>query len=274
MSAGGISIFQPIGTAAALRAPRGERRCPKVETHGSSFRLTLFRISADKSSERSGIALAPSGESLHTIAICDTEPIVIEGLLRLVEPVEGLRVVAAESTILDGMDAVRELRPSVLIVDKAFGLQAVMDWLVALRRDFRSMPVMVWGSSVTEPEVLRLIQAGVAGVVRKSAPLASILSCIQAVMSGGTWMEAPLQMEFGRPVGPGHSPLTARELQVLELVERGYKNKDIAVSLGIRIGTVKIHVKHIFEKTGVRGRFGLAISGMRQRTHSIGMATN
>ncbi|HXS96817.1 MAG TPA: response regulator transcription factor [Candidatus Limnocylindrales bacterium] len=211
---------------------------------------------------------------MHTIAICDTEPIVIEGLLRLVEPVEGLRVVAAESTIIGGMDAVRELRPSVLIVDKAFGLQSVMDCFVALRRDFRSMPVMVWGSSVTEPEVLRLIQAGVAGVVRKSAPLASILLCIQAVVSGGTWMEAPLQMEFGRPVGPGHSPLTARELQVLELVERGYKNKDIAVSLGIRIGTVKIHVKHIFEKTGVRGRFGLAISGMRQRTHSVGMAAN
>jgi DNA-binding CsgD family transcriptional regulator len=43
------------------------------------------------------------------------------------------------------------------------------------------------------------------------------------------------------------------------------KNKEIAADLGIRPGTVKIHLKHIFEKTGVHGRYGLALNGMRQR---------
>jgi DNA-binding NarL/FixJ family response regulator len=43
------------------------------------------------------------------------------------------------------------------------------------------------------------------------------------------------------------------------------KNKDIAIALGIRTGTVKIHVKHIFEKTGIRGRYGLALSGLKQK---------
>ena len=52
---------------------------------------------------------------------------------------------------------------------------------------------------------------------------------------------------------------------MLELVEQGFKNKDIAVDLGIRPGTVKIHLKHIFEKTGVRGRYGLALSGIKER---------
>jgi len=61
------------------------------------------------------------------------------------------------------------------------------------------------------------------------------------------------------------SPLTARELQVMELVERGLKNKDIGVELGIRTGTVKIHLKHIFEKTGIRGRYGLALSGLKEK---------
>ena len=51
----------------------------------------------------------------------------------------------------------------------------------------------------------------------------------------------------------------------MELIERGFKNKDIAQSLGIRTGTVKIHLKHIFEKTGIRGRYGLAISGLQQK---------
>jgi len=61
------------------------------------------------------------------------------------------------------------------------------------------------------------------------------------------------------------SDLTAREVQVLELVEQGFKNKEIAVELGIRPGTVKIHLKHIFEKTGVRGRYGLAITGLKEK---------
>ena len=52
---------------------------------------------------------------------------------------------------------------------------------------------------------------------------------------------------------------------MVELVEQGLKNRDIARNLGIRPGTVKIHLKHIFEKTGIRGRYGLALSGLKKR---------
>jgi len=59
--------------------------------------------------------------------------------------------------------------------------------------------------------------------------------------------------------------LTPREHQALEMVEQGFKNKEIVLELGVRPGTVKIHLKHIFEKTGVRGRYGLAINGLKER---------
>ena len=52
---------------------------------------------------------------------------------------------------------------------------------------------------------------------------------------------------------------------MLELVEQGFKNKDIANELGIRPGTVKIHLKHIFEKTGIHGRYGLALRGLKDK---------
>ena len=51
----------------------------------------------------------------------------------------------------------------------------------------------------------------------------------------------------------------------MSLVERGYRNKDIGQNLGIGTGTVKIHLKHIFEKTGIRGRYGLALYGLKQK---------
>ena len=91
-------------------------------------------------------------------------------------------------------------------------------------------------------------QAGAAGVLRKTAKLDVLLACLRKVARGATWMEEELAHETERPVRLAHSPLTARELQVTELVERGIKNKDIGEALGIRTGTVKIHLKHIFER--------------------------
>jgi len=199
------------------------------------------------------------------VAVCDTEPIAIEGIRNLLESAEGLAVIAAETTLADGMEAVLELKPSMLMVDKAFGTQAVLDWLECLRGDGQRPYAIVWGSAVTEAEALRFLQAGARGVARKTASLDALLNCMRAVASGGTWMDQQMMREHERPVRAGHSPLTTRELQVMEQVERGMKNKEIASALGIRTGTVKIHLKHIFEKTGIRGRYGLALSGLKEK---------
>ena len=197
--------------------------------------------------------------------MCDTEPIAIEGLRSLLESADGLSVIAAENTLADGMEAIRELRPSMLMVDKDFGMQAVLDWLASLRAGGPQLHAIVWGSTLTEAEALRFLQAGARGVVRKTASLDSLLNCMRAVAAGGTWMDERMMRDRDRPVRGGHSPLTSREAQVMELVERGMKNKDIGVALGIRTGTVKIHLKHIFEKTGIRGRYGLALSGLKEK---------
>ena len=118
---------------------------------------------------------------------------------------------------------------------------------------------------MTEAEALRLLQAGARGIVRKTAEIASLLACLRTVASGRSWMEDCVFRDSLRPDRHARSELTPREHQVLELVEQGSKNKEIALELGIRPGTVKIHLKHIFEKTGVRGRYGLAINGLRDK---------
>ncbi len=202
---------------------------------------------------------------METVAICDTEPIAVEGLRRLFDSLEGLRVVAAEHTLAQGKWAVDELSPNLLFVDKAFGIHAVMDWLKSIRSARSKMIVIVWGTAMTEPEALRFLQAGASGVIRKTANLGALMQCLDTVRSGVSWMQDEMLRETERPVRSARSPLTSRELQVMELVERGMKNKDIAQSLGIRTGTVKIHLKHIFEKTGIRGRYGLALSGLKEK---------
>ena len=125
--------------------------------------------------------------------------------------------------------------------------------------------IVVWGVSVTEAEALA-ISAG--GRARNSAQNrgASARSGVPADGGGGAELDGGLRVSrSGRSDRYPRSELTAREQQVLELVEQGFKNKEIAQELGIRPGTVKIHLKHIFEKTGVRGRYGLALNGWKDR---------
>ena len=204
-------------------------------------------------------------DTVDSVAVCSTEPIAIEGLRSLLESSEGLHIVSAETALADGLDAVKLLQPAIFLLDKAFGVQAVMDSIRLLRQAECVTSVVVWGSSFPDAESLRFLQSGAVGVLRKTARLDVLLSCLRAVARGATWMEDAVRDNPVRPVLGTHSPLTARELQVMELVERGMKNKDIGEMLGIRTGTVKIHLKHIFEKTGIRGRYGLAISGLKEK---------
>jgi DNA-binding NarL/FixJ family response regulator len=119
--------------------------------------------------------------------------------------------------------------------------------------------------SVTEAEALRFLQSGAKGIVRKSADTPTVLACLRAVSQGRSWMQDSVFRESSSMETQVRTDLTPREHQVMELVEQGFKNREIAQELGIRPGTVKIHLKHIFEKTGVRGRHGLALNGLRQK---------
>ncbi len=200
-----------------------------------------------------------------TVVICDTQPITAEGLRSLLGAAGDLEFTASLSNLDAATQLVSARPPDVVIVDKGFGMRVVLDWIHNLKLSDAAPAITVWGVSMTEAEALRLLQAGAKGIVRKTAELESILSCLRTVASGKSWMEECVFRDAGRQERYPRSELTPREHQVLEMVEQGFKNKEIANELGIRPGTVKIHLKHIFEKTGVRGRYGLAISGLKER---------
>jgi two-component system nitrate/nitrite response regulator NarL len=204
-------------------------------------------------------------ETGKTVAICDTQPVTIRGLRALLAEQPDLEWIGEASSLVAGMDLVRNRAPGLLIVDKGFGLQPVVDWITNLRGANRETRVIAWGYSMSEAEALRAVQAGARGIVRKTASLNNLLACIRAVAAGDSWIEDMLRPPEDRSQNGWRSGLTQRERQVAELVEEGLKNKEIARTLGICPGTVKIHLKHIFEKTGVRGRYGLALSGLKEK---------
>jgi two-component system nitrate/nitrite response regulator NarL len=200
-----------------------------------------------------------------SVAICDTEPIAIEGIRTLLNQCEDLRLAAAETSLLGGLEIVRQHAPAIMILDKGFGVHAIIDCLQRLRVSGSGVAPIVWGVNLNETEALRMMQVGALGVVRKTASLEALLECMRTVAVGNTFMEESVLQEPERRARGAHSSLTTRELQVVELVEQGLQNRDIGKQLGICQGTVKIHLKHIFEKTGIRGRYGLALAGLREK---------
>jgi len=189
----------------------------------------------------------------------------MEGLRSLLQSANGLRVAATETTLEDGLAAVLELQPDLTVVDKAYGLQAIADFLHAMRLAGSETTMIVWGTGFSEQEALRLLQAGASGVVRKTASLDTLIECLTNVAMGARWMGDDIIRDVEPRPRPRSSALTARETEVMQLVQRGLRNREIAEQLGIRVGTVKIHLKHIFEKRGIRGRYGLALSGLREK---------
>ena len=198
------------------------------------------------------------------ISVCETQPLTVRGLQSLLESTPDLVLHTQHASVAEWMMNPSAERTDVLIIDKSLGAQIVLETLGQMPIEHRPS-VIIWGVSLNEAEALRFLQAGSRGILRKGADLDSVLACVRTVAAGGSWMQDSV---FREPMGSdGHprSELTPREQQVLELVEQGFKNREIAGELGIRPGTVKIHLKHIFEKTGIRGRHGLALTGMRQK---------
>lgn len=199
------------------------------------------------------------------VAVCDTQPVTAEGVRTVLAPCADLQFADYTESLPAATELISRMSPDIVLVDKAFGIQAVLEWVGDTRGHFPDTALVVWGVSMTESEALRFLQSGARGIIRKTSPVTQVLSCLRAVAAGRNWMEDSVFKDVLRSDRYPRSELTPREQQVLELVEQGFKNKDIATELGIRPGTVKIHLKHIFEKTGVRGRYGLALNGLRDR---------
>jgi two-component system, NarL family, nitrate/nitrite response regulator NarL len=204
------------------------------------------------------------------VSICETQPITVKGLRHLLDETDDLVLGGSHNSPAEWMMSGSAESTDLLIIDKGLGAHIVLEALnrlPAIRKgeNFTRPGVVVWGLSITEAEALRFLQSGARGIVRKSADEGALLACLRAVAGGRSWMQDSVFREALPSESPVRSDLTPREQQVMELVEQGYKNREIAQELGIRPGTVKIHLKHIFEKTGVRGRHGLALTGLRQK---------
>ena len=123
--------------------------------------------------------------------------------------------------------------------------------MVSLAED---RPVAIITGNPTRNLMKQALDAGAAGIISKSLPIRSLANSIRFIHSGETYMPLHLMQEDESSKSTDTGPLSAREMTVLGYLGEGRKNKEIAMSLGLSEGTVKMHVMSICKKLEATNR--------------------
>jgi DNA-binding NarL/FixJ family response regulator len=188
------------------------------------------------------------------IAILETDPIFCGGLISALERDPNLRVVGTAASMEEASSIAVAGVADVWLVDASVGVGQVAVWMGRLRSKHPETCVLVWDNLTSEAARRQLLRSGVRGWIGRKLPLDALCEALRA--------------EVMTPAGPAAAVnamvqsaarrLTLREREITELIRQGLKNREIAERMGITAGTVKVHLMHVFEKTGLRGRVQLA----------------
>lgn len=194
------------------------------------------------------------------ILVVDDHPIVREGLVAILEAQDDLTVVGEAGNGDEGVRLYKAAKPDVVLMDLAMpgtdGVQAIQ----AIRAFDPNARVVVLTAYDTDERILQAVQAGASGYLLKGAPREDIFRAVRVVNAGGSLLEPVVAGKLLNRVGDilrGDSveeELSPRERDVLMLMTRGLRNKEIAYELHITERTVKFHANAIYRKLDVSGR--------------------
>ncbi len=183
----------------------------------------------------------------------------IEGLKKVLAETNDLFLAGAVSRPAEALEAIQRSQPNVVLLDATAGLTAAFRLLSQLKSAGQIYAVL-WVVDLPEMDAFRALQMGARGIIRKTLPVGKLLECLREVAAGKIWMQESEQLaEFLQRKEA--TRLTPREKEVVRLICRGLRNRQIAENLHITPGTVKVHLMHIFEKTGLKDRLALAVHG-------------
>lgn len=193
------------------------------------------------------------------ILIVDDHPIVREGLAAVLEAQDDMEI-AGEAA--DGADAVTKfetLRPDIVLMDLAMPGTDGVEAIRRIRELDAGARVVVLTAYDTDDRIFQAVQAGARGYLLKGAPRDEIFRAIREVNNGGSLLEPAIAGKLLTRVGDilrggAVEQLTPRELDILTLMARGLRNKEIASQLYITERTVKFHANAIYRKLDVGSR--------------------
>lgn len=198
-----------------------------------------------------------SSSARPRLFVVEDHPLMLSGIQRALE--NRYELVGSASEAAPAIEMILERRPNLVLLDVRFeggGGAAVIE---AVKRRSEDIKFLAYTVSTSAEDVIRMFRVGVDGYVVKKADGEELADNIDQVLAGGRPVSrfvANYLMQLDDVVAESSEleGLTPREREVMTLIARGYRYREVAAELDISIKTLETHMKHIFDKLGVASR--------------------
>jgi DNA-binding NarL/FixJ family response regulator len=194
------------------------------------------------------------------VAIVEDDASVRENLAELIGGTAGFSCVASCVTAEEAWQKLPAIAPEVVLMDIHLPGRSGIVCVEKLRRLSPQTQVIMLTIEEDSERVFESLKSGATGYLVKHATPAEILEAITEVHGGGAPMSGSVARKvvtafrLPGPANAGDLKLSDREEEVLRLLARGHRSKEIADELGIGVGTVNTYIRHVYEKLHVRTR--------------------
>lgn len=205
------------------------------------------------------------------VAIADDHSLVRQGLRRYLETAEGIEVVGEAADGVELLALLEETSPEIALVDirmpEMDGLEAARQ----IRDRFPDIGVIMLSAYDDRQFVVEAVRSGARGYVLKARDAEHLIQTVRLVATGNMVIDPQLVVALAEELSDAKErdrradTLTAREVEVLQLLAFGHTNRNIAEKLFISPDTVKTHLEHIFEKLGASDRTAAVAEALRRR---------
>ena len=202
-----------------------------------------------------------TNESIRVLIVEDHH-VVRQGLVALLNVVDGLKVVAEAA---DGVEAITQFRkhqPDITLVDLRLPRLSGVEVIERIRMETAQARFIVLTTYDGDEDIYRALQAGAKAYLLKGMTTDELIATIRAVHAGKSHIPPAIAQRLAERMGT--EELTPREFDVLEQIVRGKSNKDIAIELEIGEATVKTHINSLLSKLGVTDRTQAATAAIQR----------
>lgn len=206
----------------------------------------------------------------HKIYLLDDHPIVIEGLKKIFEGQEDLQFVGNSEDANTALQDIPKLKPDLIILDLTLKDRSGVDLIKKLKQTHPEILVLVYSMHDENVYAERCLRAGAMGYLMKGEPSARLIQAVRQVLSGGFFFSASLLSSIVSGGGPRSGSrgepgrmLSDRQLEVFEMVGRGFDSHEIGEKLNLSAKTVDAHKANIRQKLGLDSARELLMEAVR-----------
>jgi DNA-binding NarL/FixJ family response regulator len=192
----------------------------------------------------------------------DDHPLLHEGVATVIRNQPDMLLVGEATNGQQAIQRFREHTPDVTLMDLRLPDMSGIDAMIAIREEFPEARIIILTTFAGDVEIQRALAAGARAYVLKSMPPKELVDVIRQVHAGKKRIPAEIAAHLAEHYSD--ESLTAREIEVLQQIAAGNRNRDIAEKLFIAEETVKVHIKHIMEKLGASDRTQAVAIGVRR----------